>query len=51
MIPAPYNGQRGKILAFINTYRLYIRMKIEVETKTNKIYWVLEYIRERLVEI
>jgi len=40
-----FNGQRKKMLVFVNTCRLYIRMKMEEETKASKIFWVLGYVR------
>ena len=49
--PPLFDGEREKVVGFINACCLYIRMRIKESTKEEKILWVLTYIQGGVVEV
>ena len=49
--PLLFDGEREKIVGFINTYHLYISMRMKESGEEEKILWVLTYVQGGVVEI
>jgi len=49
--PPLFDGEREKVVEFINTCYLYISMRMKGSSKEEKISWVLTYIQEEVAEV
>jgi len=49
--PLLFDGEREKVVEFINTCYLYISMRMKGSSKEEKISWVLTYIQEEVAEV
>ena len=45
-----FNGKMEEVSTFINTARLYIRMKMTEEAATTQVAWVLSYVQGGVAE-
>ena len=43
--PAVFGGEAGKVGEFVNTCKLYIRMKMEGATVVEQVYWILSHVQ------
>jgi len=48
--PQVFNGKMEEVSAFINTARIYIRMKMTDEAATTQVAWVLSYVQGGIAE-
>ena len=48
--PQVFSGKMEEMSAFINTARLYIRMKMTEEAAATQVVWVLSYIQGGIAE-
>jgi len=48
--PQMFNGKMEEVSTFINTARLYIRMKMTEEAATTQVAWVLSYVQGGVAE-
>jgi len=48
--PSLFDGEREKVVGFINACRLYISMRIKTMGEEEKILWVLTYIQGGVAE-
>ena len=46
-----FEGEREKVVGFINFCHLYINMKIEERTEEQKVTWVLSYMQGEVAEV
>ena len=46
-----FDGEREKIIGFINTCCLYISMRMKGSSEEEKISWVLTYVQGGVVEV
>jgi len=49
--PLLLNGEREKVVGFINTCYLYISMRMKGSGEEEKILWVLIYVQEGIAEV
>jgi len=49
--PQVFNGKIEEVSMFINTARLYIRMKMMEEAPTTQVAWVLSYMQGGVTEV
>ena len=49
--PLLFNGEREKVVGFINTCCLYISMRMKGTREEEKILWVLTYVQGGVVEV
>jgi len=43
--PAIFSGEAGKVGGFVNTCKLYIRMKMGGATVVEQVYWILSHVQ------
>ena len=48
--PQVFGGKIEEVSAFINTARLYLRMKMTDKVATTQVAWVLSYVQGGIVE-
>jgi len=46
-----FNGERSQVIGFINTYCLFMQIRIEQVRERSKISWVLLYVQGGVAEI
>jgi len=49
--PPLLNGEREKVVGFINACYLYISMRMKGSGEEEKILWVLTYVQEEIAEV
>ena len=49
--PPLFDGEREKVIGFINACRLYISMRMKGSSEEEKISWVLTYVQGEIAEV
>jgi len=49
--PAIFSGEAGKVGGFVNTCKLYIRMKMGGAMVVEQVYWILSHVQEGSADI